>query len=535
MSNAEETPVNENADETSAAETSVNEMPGETSAAETPITETPTTETPTTETPTTETPTAETPTTETPTAETPTDEMPNQTPTTETPAGEIPAIEESATDKPVIETPSSEAPPVEIATSSNAQTPAETPSDDASSVEELDKKYADDAPSTEFAAMLEENESSNSHREVSAGERIKGTLREIGESMAFVDFGGRSEASIEVQELRDESGELRYKSGDTIEAYVASTDNEIRLTISLRSSSRQVMRQAYENGIPIEGKVTGFNTGGLVVNVGGLRGFCPMSQIDTGYCEDPASYAGQTLTFKIVELRGRNNVVVSRRAYQEEEARKKAAEMRKQLSEGDEKTGTITRIERFGAFVDLGGIEGLIHVSEISYTRVENPKDVLEQGQEVRVKILDLKNIGEKNERISLSIKAFEEDPWDKTIEQYREGILVTGKVVSIQNFGAFVEIAPGVEGLVHISQLISGKRISNPSEVVTVGQEVKVLVREINRRQRRISLSMRAVEEEAKQNAEAEDMAAFQSNQKKQETESGGALAEALRRAGLA
>ncbi len=412
-------------------------------------------------------------------------------------------------------------------------TPANAPSDDAPTVEDLDKKYTEDTPNAEFDALLKENDK-QSYREVSTGDKVTGTLCEIGDSTAFIDFGGRSEASIDIQELRDESGALKYKTGDTIEAFVASTDGEIRLTFSLRVSSRQLLRHAHQNNMPIAGKVTGFNTGGLVVNIGGLRAFCPMSQIDTGYCNDPASYAGQTHNFKIVELRGRNNVVVSRRAYLEEENRKKADEMRQQLSEGEERTGTITRIERFGSFVDLGGVEGLVHVSEISHTRVENPRSVLKKGEEIRVKIIGLKNLGKKNERISLSIKALEKDPWDTVAERYQSGSIITGKVVSIQNFGAFVEIEPGIEGLIHISQFISGKRISNPSEVVSAGQEVKALIREIDSRKKRISLSMRAVEEQDRQTAEIEDMAAFKSKQT-QESHSDNAMADALRRAGLA
>ena len=411
--------------------------------------------------------------------------------------------------------------------------PAPTFSDDAPTVEELDKKYVPEAPNSEFAELLEESDKQN-YREVSTGDKVTGTLREIGDATAFIDFGGRSEASIDIQELRDESGELKYKTGDTIEAFVASTDGEIRLAFSLRVSSRQLLRQAHQNDMPIAGKVTGFNTGGLVVNIGGLRAFCPMSQIDTGYCDDPASYAGQTHNFKIVELRGRNNVVVSRRAYLEEENRKKADEMRQKLSEDEEKTGTITRIEHFGAFVDLGGVEGLVHVSEISHTRVKNPRSVLKKGEEVRVKIIGLKNLGKRNERISLSIKALEKDPWDTVAERYRANSIITGKVVSIQNFGAFVELEPGIEGLIHISQFVSGKRISNPSEVVSAGQEVKALIREIDSRKKRISLSMRAVEEQDRQTAEIEDMAAFKSKQT-QDSQSDNAMADALRRAGLA
>jgi len=405
---------------------------------------------------------------------------------------------------------------------------------DTPNIEELEEKYGDQGPSAEFGAMLEQNEKEGQHREVSAGEKVSGTLQEIGDSVTFVDYGGRSEAAIETQELRNESGDLRYNAGDVIEAFVANTDGEVKLTLSLRGANRQALRQAHESGIPIEGKVTGFNTGGLVVNINGVRAFCPMSQIDVRFCDDPAEYAGQTLTFKILEIRGRNNVVVSRRAFLEEEVRKQADELRATLSEGQDLPGKVTRLERFGAFVDLGGVEGLVHVSEISHTRVEHPRDVLQKSQEVTVRILELKNLGEENERISLSIKALEDDPWEKVTEEFREGDVISGKVVSIQNFGAFVELTPGVEGLVHISQLSAGKRINNPNEVVSVGQEVKAQVREINRRQRRISLSMRALEEDAKQSAEAEDMAAFKSQQKAQVSDGDNSMAEALRRAGL-
>ena len=406
---------------------------------------------------------------------------------------------------------------------------------DTQNIEDLDKQYTDDGPSTEFATLLSESEKEETHREVSTGEKVTGIIQDIRDSVVFVNYGGRSEAALDIQDVKDESGALRYKVGDQIEAYVTSTDGEVQLALSLKNSGREMLQQAYESGIPIEGKVTGFNPGGLVVSVGGVRAFCPMSQIDIQFSEDPAQYAGQTLTFKILELRGRNNVVLSRRACLEEEARKQAEQVRQTLVEGAEMNGKITRLERFGAFVDLGGIEGLIHVSEISHTRVESPGDVLQKGQDVLVKILELKNLGEKNERISLSLKALLEDPWDTVTAQLREGEVVAGKVVSLQNFGAFVELVPGVEGLVHISQISAGKRISKPGEVLSVGQEVKVLVREINRKQRRISLSMRAVEESAQQSAEAEDMAAFKTSQKTQTADAGNAMAEALRKAGLA
>lgn len=408
-------------------------------------------------------------------------------------------------------------------------------SNESHNIEDLDKQYTDDGPSTEFAELLAESDQQDNHREISVGEKVTVTVQSIGDSVAFVDYGGRSEASIESQELRDGDGELKYQPGDALEAYVVSTEGEVQLTLSLRVSSPEMMQQAKDKGIPVEGRVTGFNSGGLVVNLGGARAFCPMSQIGMGFVDDPASYAGQTLTFKITELRGSSDVVVSHRAYLVEENSKRAAELRKELLVDQERIGTVSRLERFGAFVDLGGVEGLVHVSEISYTRVESPVDVLTKGQELRVKILELKDLGGKEERISLSLKAMEPDPWDKASEQFREGEIVTGKVVSTPNFGAFVELAPGIEGLIHISQLSSGKRISRPTEVVAIGQEVQARVQEINRRQKRISLSMRAVEEAAEQSAAAEDMAAFKSQQDSQiPTETDNAMAEALRRAGL-
>ena len=403
-------------------------------------------------------------------------------------------------------------------------------------IHELDKKYADETPSAEFAALLDQEASSQENRrEVSVGERISAVIREIGDSVAFVDYGGRSEASIDVQELRNETGELLHGPGDTIEAYVASTEGDVRLTLSLRSSNRHILRQAFENKIPVQGRVTGFNSGGLVVNLGGARAFCPLSQVDTGYCEDPASYAGQTLTFQVIELRGRGrNIVLSRRAHLEAETAREARELRSKLSEGAEMAGVITRLEPFGAFVDLGGIEGLVHVSEISHTRVGNPRDVLSSGAEVRVKILELKDLGSKKERISLSMRALEPDPWDGVAERFNEGDVITGKVVSVQKFGAFVELTPGVEGLVHISQLAANRRVSHPGEVVSVGQEVQARVQSIDRVQKRVSLSIKALQAEAQQTAETQEIEAFKTKQQEKAADEGSSMAEAFRRAGL-
>ena len=398
----------------------------------------------------------------------------------------------------------------------------------------MDEKYVSDQSSDEFAAMLEEEQDQAPVPVLSVGQRLSGRIRTIDESSVFVDYGGRSEAVVDIQELRDEHGEVSCQVGDNIEAFVASVENEVRLTLSRRTGNVQILRQAYESGIPVDGRVTGFNSGGLVVNLGGRRAFCPVSQIDTGYSKDLASYAGQTLTFKIVEFRGRGrNIVLSRRAHLEAEAARRADELREKLSEGAEVTGRVTRLERFGAFVDLGGVEGLVHISEIAHNRVGHPKDVLRSGDEVNVKILELKDLGGDKERISLSLKALQPDPWDGAIEKVREGEVISGKVVSIQQFGAFVEVLPGVEGLVHVSQL-ARSRVARPADAVSVGQEVRARIRKIDRERKRISLSIRDVQEEEKKAVEVKEVEAFKVKEDTSENKSESVMADALRRAGL-
>ena len=402
-------------------------------------------------------------------------------------------------------------------------------------INDLDKRYMGEGPSTEFANLLEQEKHEPEQKTVVVGQKVSGAIQKIDASSAFIDFGGRSEAVIDLQELRTGSGDLLIKEGDNLEAYVASLEGEIRLTKSLKSSNRQAIRDAFESGVPIDGRVTGFNKGGLVVNLGGMRAFCPLSQIEMGFCSEPESYASKTLSFKILELKnGGRNVVVSRRAILEEEAKAAGKLLREKLSVGDEITGNVRRLERFGAFVDIGGVEGLLHVSEISHTRVNNPGTVIKAGDEVTVKILDMQNLGGKKERISLSIKALQPDPWSEIHETLREGEVVSGKVVSLQNFGAFVEVAPGIEGLVHISQISGEKRIGSPAEVLALGQEVQTRVQQIDRAQHRISLSIRAVAEHAEQAAEAQDMSDFQAKEKELASDAENTMAEALRKAGL-
>ena len=313
--------------------------------------------------------------------------------------------------------------------------------------------------------------------------------------------------------------------------------DEVQLShgLSRQDAQADLLYQAYKAGLPVEGRVDAVNKGGLGVTIeGDVRGFCPISHVDTQYVENAEEYRGQTLTFKIIEFRHQGRVIVlSRRALLEAEQDKAAGAVRSQLKKGAQLEGKVTRLESFGAFVELGsGVEGLVHVSEISHQRVGHPQEVLEVGQQVQVAVLRTKDLGQRRkERISLSIKALEKDPWQEIKEQFSVGTVVTGKVDGLEDFGAFVELAEGVRGLVHVSE-IADRRISHPREVLSLGDEVKVVVLEVDVRRQRLRLSISqvdALESEA-------HLAEFrQRQQQEQEAAQGSsAMLEALRRANL-
>ena len=225
--------------------------------------------------------------------------------------------------------------------------------------------------------------------------------------------------------------------------------------------------------------------GGLSVDVAGVRGFCPASQIDLRFVDDLSIYVGQRLTFRITRYEPRN-LVLSRRVLLEEDNEKRATETRKHLVPGAVIRGRVVGFKPFGAFVDIGGIEGMLHVSELGYARVDKPEDVLRLGQELEVAILKV-----EGDRVSLSLKSLGDDPWNAAIAKLAEGSRVKGTITRLQPFGAFVELEPGVEGLVHISELGAGRRINHPKEVVSVGQQVEATVLAIDPERRRLSLSL--------------------------------------------
>nr|HEX4318574.1 30S ribosomal protein S1 [Kofleriaceae bacterium] len=350
----------------------------------------------------------------------------------------------------------------------------------------------------DFAAMFAASEQNKPRtRRPRVGDLVKGTIISIGKDTVFVDLGSKAEGSLERSQVSDGEGKLLVKVGDTIEARVVSDAGGVialRVKLGRGPQASAELAQAAEFGIPVDGLVTEVIKGGVSVDVAGVRGFCPASQIDARFVEDLTAFVGQKLQFRVTRYepgpRGGGNVVLSRRALLEEENEKRATETRKKLVPGVVMRGKVVGFKPFGAFVDIGGIEGMLHVSELGYTRVDKPEDVLRLGQEIDVAVLKIEP-GDKGERIALSLKALANDPWRDATAQLAEGSRVTGIVTRLQPFGAFVEIAPGVEGLVHVSELGAGRRIHHPKEVVAVGQTVEAVVLGIDHDRRRLSLSM--------------------------------------------
>ncbi len=379
----------------------------------------------------------------------------------------------------LVEAPAADAPTVEEVTVEIAPPPEEKPAAD--QAEELAAAIAED---TRLETKLK------------AGDRREVKLAQVGDKESFLDFGGASEGSIATSELRNEEGELRVQIGDTFTAIVKKVGDTVEFTTG-RGKGNDTLRlreieSAAENKIPLPGKVKKTNKGGFEIDLHGVRAFCPFSQIDVGYCENPEQFVGQDLSFRIITFeRGGRNIVVSRRKILEEESKAAAVETREKLELGAVFPGVVRRLQPYGAFVDIGGIDGLVHVSEISHTHVRDPKDRLKVGQEVQVKVIKMEALGTKQERVSLSIKQLEEDPWANAAEKWRVGTTVRGKVARLTDFGAFVELEPGVDGLVHISQ-ISADRIEHPRDALSVDQEIEARVLDVDGGSRRISLSMR-------------------------------------------
>lgn len=338
--------------------------------------------------------------------------------------------------------------------------------------------------------------------EPKVGDTVSGTLVSIGDDYAFIDLGGKTEGRMEVAALRNAEGELTQAVGDRVEAAVTGKDPDTgTLLLGTQHGHKyhglEEVRQAYSQGLPVQGQVTGAVKGGVEVLVAGLRAFCPASQVDIRFVEDLSEYVGQRLDFRVTKIEGgrRPNLVVSRRALLEEEQRLRAEQTRAQLQEGAVLPGIVTSLKDYGAFVDIGGIEGMIHVSQLAYGHIKHPSEVLHVGQPVEVSVLRIEPAqdGKSRERVALSIRALVQDPWSDMEQRFPTGARVQGTVSRLQPFGAFVELAPGIDGLAHISELGAGRRINHPSEVLSLGQAVEATILAVDLERRRISLTLDA------------------------------------------
>jgi small subunit ribosomal protein S1 len=357
-----------------------------------------------------------------------------------------------------------------------------------------EESTGEESDSDEFAAMLDASEQA-APAEAGPGDKVTGKIVQIDGPDAFVDCGLRNELPIAVAELKGGPDDPDPQVGDEVTAYVQKADDGLKLTkaVKLRDAGREALAAAYAAGTPVQGKVVSTNKGGFSVDLDGTRAFCPFSQIDVRRADNPEIFVGQTFQFRILELSedGRN-IVVSRRALVQAEREAQAAGTRESLALGDALEGTVTRLVPFGAFVDIGGIEGLVHISQISHQRVGDPSDVLKEGQTVKVKVLEIQNLGMgRSERISLSIKALASDPWPETAAAMVPGTDVEGRITRLVDFGVFVELQPGVEGLVHISEL-ANRRIMHPREVLNEDEVITVRILDVDVGRRRISLSRR-------------------------------------------
>jgi small subunit ribosomal protein S1 len=383
-----------------------------------------------------------------------------------------------------------------------------------------------------FAELFQED--TISQQRLSPGQKIKATVVSISPDTIFLDVGAKSEGYLDRKEIEDDSGNVTIKPGDSMEVYfLSSARNEMLFTTKIGggSTSRAHLEEAYRSSIPLEGYVKKEIKGGFEITVAGnIRTFCPYSQMDIKKISGPDEYVGKHLLFKITQFsEGGRNIVLSRRIILEEEKEQILGELKKNLQEGMTVRGKITSIKDFGAFVDVDGLEGLIPISEIGWSRTEDIREVLTEGQDVEVVILKL---DWENERFSFSLKQALPDPWEDLAKQFPVGSYHSGKVIRLVKFGAFVNLASGIDGLIHISKLGGGRRVNHPKEVVEEGQTVDVKIEEIDQENKRLSLALVAdkTDEETDDSDELEVKHYLQKQGKQKAGESLGTLGEILK-----
>lgn len=376
--------------------------------------------------------------------------------------------------------------------------------------------------SDSFAALFSQSEE-KTLRKLSPGQKIKATVVGIDKETVFLDVGTKSEGIVEASEFIDENGELSISPGDQVEVYCLKSGAGGQIfTAKLGSGASSAhLEEAYHNSVPVQGFVKAEIKGGFEITLSGnVRGFCPFSQMGLRRVENAAeTYLETHMSFLITKFEaGGRNIVLSARLLQEEERQLKKEELQEVLEEGQSIEGSISAIRPFGLFVDIGGIDGLVPISEVGWSRVENLEDTYSVGQQVQAVV---KGLDWENDRISLSIKETLEDPWEAAVKNLSEGKAYVGNVARLAQFGAFVTLAPGVDGLVHISKLGGGRRINHPKEVLEAGQNLEVIIEAIDPANKRISLIpsdyVSLEDEEEKERREYKDYRSNRTGSKKE------------------
>jgi small subunit ribosomal protein S1 len=408
---------------------------------------------------------------------------------------ETPSVEEGTETRPAAAT---EETKVELAAAEAAAEPEAPPEAAGSSEASVELPVFPEIPAEEADMEQMSELYEESLRRVQEGEVVKGRIVSLTKDYVMVDIGYKSEGQIPISEFATPEGEITAQVGDQVEALLESReDEEGPLLLSKNKASRikiwEEISYAYHNEGMVEGTIVAKVKGGLSVDLGGILAFLPGSQVDLAPVRNPDSYLNQRCTFNVLKFnRKRRNVVLSRRTLLEKVKNEAKATLLATLEEGKVVDGVVKNITDYGVFVDLGGLDGLLHITDLSYGRIRHPSDLFKVGDTIAVKVL---SFDKDKERISLGYKQLHPDPWTLVLEKYPIGARVTGKVVSLTDYGAFVELEPGVEGLIHISEMSWTRKIRHPNQILTAGDVVEVVVLEVEPDRKRISLSLKQVE----------------------------------------
>ncbi|HWQ35741.1 MAG TPA: 30S ribosomal protein S1 [Blastocatellia bacterium] len=347
----------------------------------------------------------------------------------------------------------------------------------------------------DFARILEQHERETI--EVSEGEVVKGTVEKITDQSVIINIGFKSEGIVPIAEFKD-GDQILVKPGDQVDVLVKQLENnegyvELSRADAIRMQTWENIEAAYKSGATVTGRVTDRIKGGLRVDIGGIQAFLPGSQVDIRPVRNLESFKNKDIEVRVLKVnRKRSNIVLSRKVVLEELNAARKGDTLRNLEEGIIVDGVVKNITEYGAFIDLGGLDGLLHITDMSWGRIQNPNEIFKVGETIQVKVL---KFDQEKERVSLGYKQLLPDPWSTIGERYQIGARVKGKVVSIADYGAFVELEPGVEGLVHVSEMSWSKRVKHPSKLVSVGQEIEAQVLEIDSNNRRISLGIKQIE----------------------------------------